>query len=102
MRNKVKNINLFKRVMEYLVTNPSQTFSPTNMINELDKEKLPISPKTVYECLNYAENSHLMLKVSTYDVRGKRILSRKDKYYLVDLGLGQILNINKKHSMAHT
>ena len=31
-----------------------------------------------------------------YDIRGKRILSRKDKYYLVDLGLGQILNINKK------
>lgn len=27
---------------------------------------------------------------------GKRILSRKDKYYLTDLGLGQILNVNKK------
>ena len=38
----------------------------------------------------------LMSKVSEYDIRGKRILSRKDKYYLTDLGLGQILNTNKK------
>ena len=37
-----------------------------------------------------------MSKVSTYDIRGKKILSRKDKYYLADLGLGQILNTNKR------
>ncbi len=95
-RNSIKNINLFERVMEYLVTNPSQTFSPTNMMNIFEKEKIPISSKTIYECLDYAESSHLMSKISTYDIRGKRILSRKDKYYLTDLGLGQILNINKK------
>ena len=95
-RNSIKNINLFQRVMEYLVTNPSQTFSPTNMFNEFNKENIPISTKTIYECLDYAETSHLMRRISTYDIRGKRILSRKNKYYLTDLGLGQILNINKK------
>ena len=95
-RNRIKNIQLFQRVMEYLVTNPSQTFSPSNMINEFTKEEIPVSSKTIYECLDYAESSLLMSKISTYDIRGKRILSRKDKYYLADLGLGQILNINKK------
>lgn len=95
-RNSIKNINLFQRVIEYLVTNPSQTFSPTNMINEFENAKIPISSKTIYECLDYAETSFLMNKISAYDVRGKKILSRKDKYYLTDLGLGQILNINKK------
>lgn len=95
-RHNIKNVALFQRVMEYLVTNPSQVFSPTNMIKEFEKEKIPISTRTIYECLDYAESSFLISKVSTYDVRGKRILSRKDKYYLSDLGLGQILNINKK------
>lgn len=37
-----------------------------------------------------------MSKSSEYDIRGKRILSRKDKYYLTDLGLDKILNGNKK------
>ena len=95
-RNSIKNITLFERIMEYLVTNPSQTFSPTNMMNVFEMEKIPVSSKTIYECLDYAEESLLMSKISTYDIRGKRILSRKDKYYLTDLGLGQILNINKR------
>ncbi len=95
-RNSIKNITLFERVMEYLVTNPSQTFSPTNMMSVFETEKIPVSSRTIYECLDYAEEALLMAKVSTFDIRGKRILSRKDKYYLTDLGLGQILNINKK------
>lgn len=95
-RHNIKNINLFQRIMEYLVTNPNQVFSPDNMVKEFKKENIPISTRTVYECLDYGLEALLMQKISTYDVRGKRILSRKDKYYLTDLGLGQILNINKK------
>ena len=33
-RHNIKNVALFQRVMEYLVTNPSQVFSPTNIIKE--------------------------------------------------------------------
>ena len=99
-RHNIKNITLFERVMEYLVTNPSQVFSPTNMLREFSKEEIPISTRTIYECLDYAESSLLMSKVSSFDIRGKRILSRKDKYYLSDLGLGQILNINKKNQFG--
>ena len=95
-RNNIKNIDLFERVMEYLVTNPSQSFSPANMMNEFSKENIPVSSKTIYECLDYATSAMLMEKISAYDIRGKKILSRKDKYYLTDLGLGQILNTNKK------
>ena len=95
-RYNIKNVTIFERIMEYLVTNPSQVFSIKNMLSELEKENIPISTKTVYECLDYAEASMLMIKTSEYDIRGKRILSRKDKYYLTDLGLGQILNTNKK------
>src|SRR5699024_12616663 len=53
-RNNIKNIDLFERVMEYLVNNPSQTFSPANMMNEFSKENIPVSSKTIYECLDYA------------------------------------------------
>ena len=95
-RHNIKNVTLFQRVMEYLITNPSQSFSPSKMLGEFEQAKIPISTKTVYECLDYAEETFLMNKVHAYDIRGKRILSRNDKYYLTDLGLGQILNVNKK------
>ena len=95
-RYNIKNVTIFERIMEYLVTNPSQSFSSKNILKEFEKAEIPISSKTVYECLDYAESSMLMRKVSEYDIRGKRILSRKDKYYLTDLGIGQVLNVNKK------
>ena len=99
-RYNVSNLSMFERVMEYLVTNPCQFFSPTNMLKEFEKNNINISSKTIYECLNYAESSLLMSKISAYDVRGKRILSRKDKYYLTDLGIGQIKNTNKKMQLG--
>ena len=95
-RHNIKNINLFGRVMEFLVTNPNQSFSPSNMIDEFKRENIPVSTRTIYECLDYAKEAFLMEKISAYDIRGKKILTRKDKYYLTDLGLGQILNVNKK------
>ena len=95
-RYNIKNVTIFERIMEYLVTNLSQSFSSKNILKEFEKAEIPISSKTVYECLDYAESSMLMRKVSEYDIRGKRILSRKDKYYLTDLGIGQVLNVNKK------
>jgi len=35
-------------------------------------------------------------KANWYDVRGKRILNGKYKYYLTNLGFGQIKNIGKR------
>ena len=99
-RYNIKNVTIFERVMEYLVTNPSQTFSTQNMMKEFEKANIPVSTRTIYDCLDYAESSMLMMKTSEYDVRAKRILSRKDKYYLTDLGLGQILNVNKKNQFG--
>lgn len=95
-KHNIKNINLFGRVVEFLVTNPSQVFSTSNMVLVFEKEGIPVSTKTIYQCLDYAEEAYLMEKISSYDIRRKRILARKDKYYLTDLGLGQILNVNKK------
>lgn len=44
--------------------------------------------------------SMLITKVDRYDVRGKRILSGKFKYYLTDLGLGRVLSISKKEQIG--
>ena len=49
-RYNIKNVTIFERIMEYLVTNPSQVFSTKNMLNEFEKEEIPISTKTVYDC----------------------------------------------------
>ena len=59
-RYNIKNVTIFERVMEYLVTNPSQTFSTQNMMKEFEKANIPVSTRTIYDCLDYAESSMLI------------------------------------------
>ena len=42
----------------------------------------------------------LISKAERYDIRGKRILNGKYKYYLTDLGLGQIMNTSRKYQLG--
>lgn len=96
----IKDIELFGRVMEYLVCNPSQTFSPKSMSDYFLSIDRKVSKETIY---NYVENivaSLIMTKASRYDIRGKRILTRMDKYYLTDMGLGRIRNSGFKLEMG--
>lgn len=96
----IKDIELFNRVMEYLVCNPSQTFSITSLVNYFLSENRKVSKETVYNYLEHITSALIMKRASRYDVRGKRILTKMDKYYLTDMGLGRIRNSGFKLEMG--
>lgn len=96
----VKDIDLFNRVMEYLVCNPSQIFSVTSMSDYFLSVNRKVSKETIYNYLEHITASLIMKKVSRYDIRGKRILTKMDKYYLTDLGIGRIRNSGFKLEMG--
>ena len=99
-RFKIKDLYLFNRIIEYIVTTPSQTFSADSLSNYLLKDNIEVSKTTIYNYLEYMCKALLINKAERYDVRGKRILSGKYKYYLTDLGLGQIINKERKKQMG--
>lgn len=100
-RYKVKDIELFNRVVEYIVTTPSQTFSAENLVKYFEiNDDRGVTKNTLYNYLEYMNAALLINKVDRYDVRGKRILNGKYKYYLTDLGIGQIMNVSKKLQMG--
>lgn len=89
-RYKVKDIELLNKILEYLMSTPGQQFSITNIVNFLKNENRNCSNETLYNYLSYISNSFIVNKAKRYDVKGKKILSTNDKYYLTDLGLGQV------------
>lgn len=99
-RFKIKDIDLFNRILTYVVTTPSQIFSADTLANYLLSENIELSKMTIYNYLDYMCKAFLINKCERYDVRGKRILSGKYKYYLTDLGLGQVVNNEKKKQMG--
>ena len=99
-RFKIKDLDLFNRIIEYIVTTPSQTFSADSLANYLLKDNIEVSKITLYNYLEYMCKALLINKAERYDVRGKRILNGKYKYYLTDLGLGQIVNKERKKQLG--
>ncbi len=96
----IKDIELFNRILEYLVLNPSQTFSITSIVNYFLSIDRKVSRETIYNYLEHITASLIMTKAVRYDIRGKRLLTKMDKYYLTDMGLGRIRNSGFKLEMG--
>lgn len=99
-RFKIKDIDLFNKILTYIVTTPSQTFSADSLSNYLLADNLEVSKVTIYNYLEYMCKALLIHKCDRYDIRGKKNLNGKYKYYLADLGLGQVINSEMKKQMG--
>ena len=97
----IKDLDLFNRIVEYIVTTPSQNFSAESLSEYFtNKDKREVSKITLYNYLEYMTKAMMISKADRYDVRGKRILNGKYKYYLTDLGIGQIKNVGKRPQLG--
>ena len=96
----VKNIDLLNRIATYLLTTPSQVFSPESIKKYFESTSRGVSLETLYNYLDYFVRANLISKADRYDIRGKRILTGKYKYYLTDLGFTHILSEGKKSQIG--
>ena len=100
-RFNIKDLDLFNRIVEYIVTTPSQNFSAESLSNYfVNNDNREVSKATLYNYLEYMTKAMMINKVDRYDVRGKRILTGKYKYYLTDLGIGQVMNVGKRPQLG--
>ena len=95
-RSKIKDVDLLNRIIEYLAATPSQIFSAVSISGYFESVNRKISTETLYNYLEHIIASLIFSKAGRYDIRGKRILTKMDKYYLTDLGLGKIKNTGFK------
>lgn len=99
-RFNIKDVDLLNRIINYILTPPSQTFSPGNLVKYFESDNRKISLETIYNYMDYIVKSFIISKAERYDVRGKRILTGKYKYYLTDLGFAQIFSEGKKEQLG--
>lgn len=94
MRNKIASPLALERVLEYIVANSSTTVSGNTVASELEKGRHKISAPTVYDYIRFISEACICDKVSRYDIRGKKVLTKEEKTYVCDLGLFR-LNKNR-------
>ena len=96
LRSKVSDVDVLNRIVEYMVMNTSQTFSAKSISAYFEGISRKVSMDTIYQYLEHITNSLIFNKVMRYDIRGKKILTRSDKFYLSDLGFAKINNTGFK------
>ena len=86
-RRKVRNIQTFEKVLEYLLSTPSVTVSSTSIADFMRSEKVKVLPSTVNRYLDMIFTSRLLSKCSRVDVVGRKALKTLYKSYVSDPAL---------------
>lgn len=91
-----KNIETIKRFINYVLHSTSLDFNAQSIVRYLKSERINTTPDTIYSYIDAILNSMIVRKCSRYDIKGKKVLKRQEKYYVADLGLrNHTLNLEK-------
>lgn len=81
---KIRNTALLNKISNYLIDNIGNTTSIKNISNYLISNKEVGNHITIGNYINHLCNAYMFYKFSRYDIKGKKILSTDEKYYIVD------------------
>ena len=96
-RHKITNIDLFNRVVKYVVENVGKTFSANSIVKFMKGEGRSLSVEAVYNYLEWLEKAYVIYRCPRYDMQGKTVLKTQEKFYLADASLKySILGFNPK------
>jgi len=96
MRYQINDKRAFVNIAKYAASNIGNQMSPHHISQSLKEDNQTIHHSTVEKFLEYLVNSFVFYKVNRFDIKGKVQLATKEKYYLVDLGLLNVLKGREK------
>lgn len=90
-RYNIRNEIDFERTIKFVFDSIGSPLSARNIANTLKNESINVFHGTIINYLQYLTKSYMIYPVNRYDIKGKKILITNDKYYVVDLGLRNLL-----------
>lgn len=86
-RYKVRDVELFERVVKYAFDNIGNTFSGKSVADYFKNQQRKIDINTVYNYLHGLEGAFILNRLSRFDIKGKEILKTQEKFYVSDISL---------------
>ncbi len=82
-----KDVDMVKKLIHFILSQTGNIISTKNLVNHLNRLNKTVKSDTILYYLDLMVNSRIINKCSRYDLKGKKILKRDEKYYVTDLGL---------------
>ena len=90
-RYKINDKRAFNNVIKFVASNIGNQVSPASISKALKADNQSVHHATVEKFINYLVDSFVFYCVNRFDIKGKKQLATQEKYYLVDLGLLNVL-----------
>ncbi len=92
-RHHLTNIDLFNRIVRFLIENLGKTFSANSIVKFLKSESRSISVEAIYNYLEWLEKAFIVYRCKRYDLQGKSVLKTQEKFYLADQSIKYALYV---------
>ena len=90
-RYKIYDKRAFGNVAKFVAANIGSSISPNSISKALKADNQSVHRDTVEKFIEYLVESFVFYCVNRFDIKGKKQLATQEKYYLVDLGLLNVL-----------
>ncbi len=87
-RNNIKNIVVLDNLMTYMASVIGTFTNPLNIAKYLENTR----NETIDNYLKMLENAYIIYKCPRYEVNGKQLLKTQGKYYMIDMGIRNVLS----------
>ena len=101
LRFKIKNEELFKRVVNYVLKSNSRIFSSRSIEGYLKNEHINGSINTIIKYLGYLEKAYVINRIKPYSSKIKSELNYYFKIYNEDVSFNSLRCFNNRYDLTH-
>ncbi len=101
IRFDIKNEELFKRIVNYVLISNSRIFSSRSIENYLKKEHIKGSVNTIIKYLSYLEKAYLINRIKPYSSKTKSELTYYFKIYDEDVSFNSLRCLDNRYDLTH-
>jgi uncharacterized protein len=101
VRFNIKNVDLFKRITNYVLRSNSRIFSGRSIEKYLKNEKIKGSINTIVKYIDYLEQAYIIDRIKPYSSSTKKELSYYFKVYNSDVSFNSIFCMDNRYDVTH-
>jgi predicted AAA+ superfamily ATPase len=90
-RKKIRNTVFLEQLIRFLANNIGSLFSSKSISDFLKNQKVNISPNQVSEYADSLAEAFVVQRISRYDIVGKRLFERGEKYFFENMGIRNVV-----------
>ena len=100
-RYKIRKVELFKKLVNYVLISNARIFSANAINKYLKGQKFSCTPTTIIKYLGYLEEAYVIRRISQYSTKAKRELSFYEKIYNEDVAFNSIRQPGGRYDLTH-